>query len=264
VIALPSGLSANLPHDLPHWAFGFMLLLARIGAAMAVLPGLGEAVSPAMLRVGLALGITALLLPEIMPLVPQVPEASLQAAGMVLADVVTGLWFGWLTRLLALSLPTAAQIIAYLLGISSVLQPDAELGPQSTVLARLFELGAPLLMLVSGLYTLALGSLADLYHLIPPGSLLPAADTVESATRAVASTFSLSLRLASPFILASLVWQVTIGLLTRLVPRMQIYFSAVPGQILGGLLLLALVSGSILAAWYDSVRPILAVLPGGF
>ncbi|HEY8287868.1 MAG TPA: flagellar biosynthetic protein FliR [Acetobacteraceae bacterium] len=260
----PLHLPDNLSQNLPVWAFGFMLTLARVGAAMALLPGLGEAASPAMLRVGLALGITALLLPDVMPLIPHVPEASLQAAAMVLAEVVTGLWFGWLTRLLALALPVAAQIIAYLLGISSVLQPDAELGPQSTALAKLFELSAPLLMLVSGLYMLPLVALADLYRLIPPGTLLPAADSADSAARAVAWSFALSLRLASPFVVAGLVWQVTIGLIARLVPRMQIYFSAMPGQILGGFLLLAGMSGLILSAWQDSVRPVLAALPGGF
>ena len=44
--------------DLPAWSFAFMLVLARFGAAMALLPGLGEATVPAMVRVGLALGIT--------------------------------------------------------------------------------------------------------------------------------------------------------------------------------------------------------------
>ena len=60
---------------------------------------------------------------------------------MIVAEVMTGLWLGWLARLFCLALPIAAQFIAYLLGISTVLQPDAELGPQSTALAALF--GSP-------------------------------------------------------------------------------------------------------------------------
>jgi flagellar biosynthetic protein FliR len=257
----PDATAAWLAH-LPAWSFAFMLVLARFGAAMAVLPGLGEATVPAVVRVGLALGVTILLLPDILPLVPPMPDAGLTAAGMIIADVVTGLWLGWLARLFCLALPVAAQFIAYLLGISSVLQPDAEMGPQTTALAALFGLAAPLAILVSGLYALPLTALAGSYRLIPPGTLLPTADSTAMSVDLVAQTFSLSLRLASPFIVASIVWHVAIGLIARLVPRLQIYFISMPGQIVGGLVLLASLFGVILASWQDAVRDGLAALPG--
>jgi flagellar biosynthetic protein FliR len=252
----------ELPVDLARWALGFMLVLARIGAAMAVLPALGETAPPAMVRIGLALSIAILLLPTVEPAIPPVPEASLQAAGMIASEVVTGLWFGWLARMVALTLPTAAQFIAYLLGLSSVLQPDAELGAQSTVLASLTNIAAPLILLVSGLYALPLEALAGLYRLIPPGTPMPTADTTDAVVKAATQALLLAMRLASPFVVASIVWHVTIGLIGRLVPRMQIYFVSMPGQILGGLLLLAGLSGAILAAWQDAARNAFAALPG--
>lgn len=248
--------------DLPAWSFAFMLVLARFGAAMALLPGLGEATVPAVVRVGLALGVTILLLPGIYNLVPPMPDSGLTAASMIIAEVITGLWLGWLARLFCLALPITAQFIAYLLGISTVLQPDAELGPQSTALAALFGLAAPLAILVSGLYALPLAALAGSYRLISPGTMLPAADSTATAVALVGQTFSLALRLASPFILASIVWHVAIGLIARLVPRLQIYFVSMPGQIVGGLVLLASLFGVILAAWQDAARDGLAALPG--
>jgi flagellar biosynthetic protein FliR len=181
---------------------------------------------------------------------------------MVAADIITGLWFGWLARMIALTLPTAAQFIAYLLGLTSVLQPDPELGSQTTALASLGALAAPLMLLVSGLYTLPLEALAGLYRLIPPGDLLPAADSLATAVGAASQALVLAVRLASPFIVASIVWNLTIGLISRLVPRMQIYFVALPGQILGGLLLLAVLAGALLQAWQDAARLGFASLPG--
>jgi flagellar biosynthetic protein FliR len=248
--------------DLPAWSFAFMLVLARFGAAMALLPGLGEATVPAVVRVGLALGVTILLLTSIFPQPPAMPDSGLTAAGMIIAEVITGLWLGWLARLFCLALPMAAQFIAYLLGISTVLQPDAELGPQSTALAALFGIAAPLAILVSGLYVLPLTALAGSYRLIPPGTLLPVADSTATAVAATGKAFALGLRLASPFVLAGIVWHVAIGLIARLVPRLQIYFVSMPGQIVGGLALLASLSGVILAAWQDAVRDGLAALPG--
>src|SRR3954452_7890814 len=147
------------------WAPAFALVLARVGAAMTLLPGLGENAAPATMRIGLALSITILLLPEVQSLTPRVPEAGAEMALMVVGEVVTGLWFGWVARMIALALPIAAQIIAYLIGLSSVLQPDTELGPQSTALGKLLGLAAPMLILVSGLYVLPLRALDGLFAL---------------------------------------------------------------------------------------------------
>ena len=251
-----------LPPDLDRWAFGLMLVLARIGGAMTLLPGLGEAAPPSMLRAGLALCLTLLLLPILLPGLPPPPEAGLLAGSMVLAEVVTGVWFGWLARMLMLALPVTGQFIAYMVGISNVLQPGGDLGAQTTAVARLFEAAAPLLILLSGLYTLPLSALEGLYRLIPAGTMLPAADGTQTVLRVVTETFLLALRLASPFVLASLVWHVATGLMARFLPRLQVYFVAVPGQILGGLLLLASLSGALLAAWVDAAGRGLASLPG--
>jgi flagellar biosynthetic protein FliR len=253
-------LAAN---ELVPWCFALMLVLARVGAAMALLPGLGEPVAPAMLRAGLAFCITVLILPDVKPMVPSLPDTGLLVGAAIVAEVATGLWFGWLARMWMQTLAVAAQFIAYLLGISSVLQPDAELGPQTTALARLFELAAPLLMLVSGLYAMPISALDGLYRVVPPGSVLPAAAGAERSVHVVVTTFALALQLASPFVLAAIVWHVAIGLISRLVPRMQIYFVSLPGQIIGGTLLLALAAGPLLAAWHQSMRAGLVGSLGG-
>ncbi|MBN8898638.1 MAG: flagellar biosynthetic protein FliR, partial [Rhodospirillales bacterium] len=238
--ALPSLLAPVLGGEtLARGAWAFLLVLSRVGPAMLLLPGLGEAFAPGMLRAGLAFGMALLIWPLLQPVVPPLPETGLAVALAVAAEAVTGLWFGWLTRLWVLALAMAGQVIAYLLGLASVLQADAELGPQSTALSRLFALAAPLVVLSAGLYTLPLRALVALYDVVPPGTLLPVAAGAARSTAAVGASFALALQLASPFVVAAIVWHVAIGLAARLVPRMQVYFVAMPGQILGGLLLLA-------------------------
>jgi flagellar biosynthetic protein FliR len=254
--------AAALLATLPAWAFGFILVMARVGAAMALLPGLGEAEPPVLLRVGLALGVTALLLPGIAPAIPAVPEASVTAGLMVAAEVVTGLWLGWLARLLVLALPMAGQFIGHMIGVANVLQPDPILGSQATPIARLFSVAAPLAILATGLYALPLLALAGSYRLVPAGTLLPAADSAETAARAVAAAFAIAVRLASPFLLVAIVWNVAMGLLARLVARLQVYFVVMPAQILGGMMLFAVLASGLMAAWRGSVSEGLAALPG--
>ena len=181
---------------------------------------------------------------------------------MVVAELLAGLFLGWLARLVALALPMAGQIIAYMLGLASVLQQDQVFNSQGTVLSRLFGLAAPVILLGGGLYALPLSALAGSYQVLAPGAVLPPGDTVEMTLRAVSGSFGLALRLAAPFMLASIVWQIGLGLMARLVPQFQVYFVAQPAQILGGLLLLAALSISMLDSWSEAARAAFALLPG--
>jgi flagellar biosynthetic protein FliR len=248
---------------LTDWAPAFALVLARVGAAMALLPGLGEAVAPAVVRIGLALSMTILLLPELQPMIPPVPAAGLDMGLMIVGEVVTGLWFGWVARMIALALPIGAQFIGFLVGLSSVLQPDPELGAQSGVLGKLFEVAAPALLLVSGLYQLPLMALVGLFHLIPPGQMLPPGESAEVAIGAVGTCFSLAVQLASPFVLIGITWNLAMGLISRIVSRMQIYFVSMPGQIIVGLTLLTMTASAMTMAWRDSAQAFFDALPGG-
>ncbi len=253
---------AALLAALPGWAFAFALVLARVGGAVMLLPGLGETEPPPMLRVGIALAVTVLLLPPIRHLIPPVPPALAPAARMVLAEAVTGLWLGWLARVLVLALPMAGQIIAYMMGLANVLEPDTGLGGQSTALGRMFGLVATVAVLASGLWAVPVAALAGSFRLIAPGALLPAGATAGLAAASVARGFALALQLASPFVLAAIVWQVAIGVIAKLIPRLQVYFLALPAQILGGLLLLALLVGGIISAWQAALVAGVDRLPG--
>jgi flagellar biosynthesis protein FliR len=245
------------------WAPAFALVFARVGSAMVLLPGLGESVAPAIVRLGLALSITILLLPDLQPLIPSVPEAGIRMGLMIAGEVITGLWFGWLARMIVLALPIGAQFIGYLTGLSSVLQPDPELGAQSSVLGKLFEMVAPMMLLVSGLYKLVLTALDGLFRLIPVGQILPAGDTAQVAIHAVGTGFGLALQLASPFVVLGIGWQLAMGQIARIVSRVQIYFVSIPGQIMTGLALLAIAGSTIILAWHDSAEVFLFALPGG-
>jgi flagellar biosynthetic protein FliR len=192
---------------------------------------------------------------------PPPPDSPFDAAAILIAEIATGLWLGWLARLPALALPIAGQMMSFLLGLSSVLVPAAG-GQEQTALARLFGLAAPVLVFATGLHRLALAALAGSYRVIPPGTLLPAGDAAETVVGGVATCFALAFRLAAPFVIASVLWHVAIGLASRLVPRLQIYIISLPGQILGGFLLLGLVGSALLSTWSEAALQATLRLPG--
>ncbi len=241
-------ISASLS-DLPTLSLGVALVLGRVGTAVMLLPGIGEADPPPVLRIGLAVGLTVLIAP---PLLHDAPEATAPLAeiGRALArEILCGLFLGTVARIVALALPVAAEIMTLMVGLTSVIQPDPELGAQSSGLARLFSLAAPVLLLSTGLYRMPIEAVADSYNLVPLGGELPPGDVTEMVVRVAAESFSCALRLAAPFVIAGLLWQVCLGLLTRFVPSMQAGAALMPGQLLGGLILLAVLAGTLLASW---------------
>jgi flagellar biosynthetic protein FliR len=242
-------------------AFAFVLVLCRCAAAVMLMPALGESDPPATVRAGLAMALAVLLTPVVTPALPAMPPNVLDLAGLVAGELLAGGVLGWLARLISLALAAGGQIMSLATGHSSVLQPDPMLGAQSSAVGRLFSLAAPVVILSTGLYALPLAALARSYQVFPAGGLLPAGDLAETAVKAVAESFGLSLRLAAPFLTISLLWQCGLGLLSRLVPHIQVYFAAMPAQLLGGTLLLALLSGAIMGAWLSTAQDAFSALP---
>jgi flagellar biosynthetic protein FliR len=247
---------------LPGSAFAFVAVLARVSAAVMAMPGFGQADLPMTVRAGLALVLTLLLLPLLAPLVPAEPASIAAVAALLAGELVAGIWLGWLARLLTLALPLAGQIIALMTGLSSVLIADPDIGGQGPGLSRLFDLLVPVVIFGFGLHAELLAAFVGSYHLIPPGTWFPAGDTARTILAGVAASFALALRLAAPFVLAGTLWQIGLALFGRLVPRIQIYFIAMPAQILGGIVLLAVLLRMVVAAWIGDLGPGFVHLPG--
>ena len=247
---------------LPGQAFAAVVVLARAGTVVMLLPGLGEAEAPGTVRAGFALALTALLLPVVLPLMPTTAPGLAAAASVLGAELFCGAVLGTLARIVAQSLAMCGALLSYMTGLSSVLQPDPALGGQTAALGRLFGLAAPVLILSSGLYRLPLDALAGSYDAVPPGTWMPAGEAADGVAAAVATSFALALRLAAPLLVANLAWQGALGLLARLVPQLQVYSAAAPGQIAGGLLLLGLLAARMLEPWDEAVRAAWSALPG--
>jgi flagellar biosynthetic protein FliR len=251
-----------LLQSLPALAFQAVLVFARLGAAVMLLPGLGEEEVPATLRLGLGLALMGLLFPLVAPGLPPAPEDAANAARVLAVEVVTGLWIGGLARLALLAFAMAGQAISALIGLGGLLVMDAALGAQATSLGRALGLLAVVLVMATGLHGIALRALVESYAVLPAGDPFPAGAAAGALAQAGADSLSLALRLAAPFVVGAVVLNVALGLLARLAPQVQTFFIAVPGQILAGLALLALLAPPMIATFAEAVRASFLALPG--
>lgn len=254
---------AALLAALPGLAFHFALLLARLGAAAMLLPGLGEMEVPATLRLSLAVAVVFALLPVLAPELPATPEEPTEALRLIGIEVLTGLWIGLLARVLALALAQAGQVLALMIGLASPLQGDMVLGGSATPPARMLSLLTAALVLASGLYAIPLRALAESYAVLPAGAPFPAGAAAEKMAAVAGESLALAMRIAAPFVLAAVLFNAALGLLARVAPQSQIFVVAAPAQILGGFVLLAALLPAMLALWGDEIAAAFLRLPGG-
>lgn len=253
---------AELLASLPDAAFRAALLLARLGAAAMLLPGLGEADVPAPVRLGVALALVAALFPALAPALPPTPDAAAEAVRLVALEVVTGFWLAGLARLLATALGLGLQLGGSLLGLANVLVPDAALGAGASALGRLGSLAVAVLVLSTGLYALPLRALAESYALLPPGAPWPAGAAAEEIAAAGAACLSLALRLAGPFVVAAVMLNLALALISRVAPQLPVFVLGMPAASLAAFVLLALLAPLLLPVFAEALRAGWATLPG--
>ena len=253
---------AALLSGLAPLGFHALLIFARLGSALMLLPGLGEIEVPTNIRLLLALLLVLLVLPGLQSGLPALPDTPAALLRLLAGEIAIGLWLGTLARLISLALAQAGQFLALFIGLVSPLQGDVLFAGQGTATGRLFGVLAVVLLLGSGLYALPLRAVVASYGVMPAGAGLPLDAGAEAMAEAVTASFNLALRIAAPLMVAAVIGNVALGLLARIAPQVQVFTIAAPGQIILGLALLAALAAPLLAVWLHATEARLLVLPG--
>jgi flagellar biosynthetic protein FliR len=105
-----------------------------------------------------------------------------------------------------------------------------------------------------------IAGLHDSYRLFRPGEIPIVNDVTVLVTRIIADAFRVGIQLSGPFLVFGLVFNVALGVLSRLMPQMQVYFVAVPLSIMIGFLILLVVVGTMMSSFLDYLGGVLREL----
>src|ERR1700760_2313258 len=191
----------HLP-DLSGLILVYLLVFARTGAMIMLLPAIGETSVPPMVRLVLALAISLALAPTVQSAYPQAaPASSIALALMIAQEVTAGILVGTMARIIMSALQTAGTLIATQTGLAfaSTVDPTTS-GEQSAIIANFFSMMAVVLIFATNLHHLAIAAVAGSYHLLPPGGALPTGDMAELTIRLVSGSFALGFQMAAPFL----------------------------------------------------------------
>jgi flagellar biosynthetic protein FliR len=71
---------------------------------------------------------------------------------------------------------------------------------------------------------------------------------------AVSTSFRLGIQIAAPVLIFSLIFNVALGLVSRLIPQVQVFMTAMPLSVLMGVAMIALGLGGGMMVWLDAME----------
>lgn len=212
------------------------LLLVRPGFLVISAPVFGGAYAPTVLKVGLI----ALVGVAMIPLVP-LPEslAPLDLSLVVLRESLIGLSLGFAARVLVAGAEFAGQLAGFQLGFSYASLVDPQSGVRNGILSALYGSVAIIVFFGIDAHHDLLRALARSYEFLPVGKGLVGDALATFVARLLGLTFVLGAQLAAPVVIVLLVAELTLGLLSRAAPMLNLMAQGFPIRLLVGLLALA-------------------------
>jgi flagellar biosynthetic protein FliR len=230
------------------------LLFARTGAMLMLLPGFGETMVPPRIRLALALSLAICLAPTLAARVPEPAASAWGMAGQVITEALIGVLFGGAARMLMSAVATAGQIVGIEIGLAFAQTADPTMNQSGQLLAVFMSVLAVTLIFATDLHHMFLTGVVGSYELLTPGAPAPIGDAAQLALSATASSFRVGFQMVMPVLAAGLIFRIGMGVLSRLIPQIQIFFVALPLQMLGGFVVFALALSTGMLIWLDSLK----------
>jgi flagellar biosynthetic protein FliR len=223
--------------QIPDLATAFMLTFARIGTLVMLMPGIGEQLISGRARLAFGLLLSLVLFPLTRTLLPSggAPESMI---GVLIGEIAIGLLIGLSVRMIIGALQTAGTIVAQQLGLAFAMSVDPAMGGQQAAIGNLLTLLGIALVFTTDLHHVALAAIRDSYVLLPPVGVPSTGDALTLAIQATGKGFALAVQISAPFIAFAILFNLGLGVLSRLMPQLQVFFLAMPATILIGMLVL--------------------------
>ena len=234
--------------------FAIALIFSRVGALIMLMPGFGEVTVPPNVRLAFALAMCLVLAPILGPSLPPTPPDLGAAIGMIISELAVGLLLGGVMRILMAALATAGQIAGLETGLSFAQMTDPTQGQAGEIIAVFLNLFGVTMIFATNLHHVFIGAMAGSYDAFAAGKFPLLGDSAALAMKCFSDSFRIGVQIAAPLMLAGLVFRIGLGVLSRLIPQIQVFFVAMPLQVLGGFAIFAMGLSAGILIWLDALQ----------
>lgn len=242
---------------------GFILVLARVTPLFLLAPIFSSTAIPPVVKGMIAVGISVGLTPIAMH-GQHIPSDPLQVAGLVLEGLLVGTSFAFALAVLMAAVESAGSFIDVVSGFSygELINPLS--GQTGAVMSRFYTLFGTMIFLVIGGDAWTLRGLGRTFQLVPLTEAPRLGSLVSGAVQAFSTIFTSALEIGAPVLAALLITDVAFGVVSKVVPQMNVFAVGFPTKVAVAMLVVAaslpFVSGWISGQLSQSVGAALGAL----
>jgi flagellar biosynthesis protein FliR len=226
---------------------GFFLVLARITPLFVVAPLFSSNMIPSSVKgvvaVAFAIGLTGIAMHG-----QHIPTDPLPVAGLVVVNLLVGLVLAFAVAAMFAAVQTAGGLADIVSGFSFGATVDPINGNQGGTFSELYSLVGVMLFIAIGGDAWLLHGIARTFDLVPLTAAPHLGPMMKAAEASVSGLFVSSIEVAAPVILALLVTDVAFGMVSKVVPQMNVFSVAFPLKV-GVALLVVAASLPFLGGW---------------
>lgn len=229
--------------------YQFLMVFLRVGSALMLMPGFSSSYVNTQVRLSAALALSVVLMPFIASHLPPAPSDFAVLLQYILYEITIGVFLAVIMQTIYASLNLAGNLAGQAIGFSNAQNFDPTFQTQSIVVETFLSITALTVIFLTDLHHTMLSAVIDSYYLFPVGEALPLGDFSNQLSQTVNNSFIIGFKLGAPFIAFSIVFYVGMGLVSRLMPQLNIFFLSLPLQIYLGLGLLFITTPMIIM-WF--------------
>jgi flagellar biosynthesis protein FliR len=226
---------------------GFILVLARLSPLFVLAPMFSSRLIPLRVRsivaVALAVGMS--------PVIARghhLPTAPAELGWMVGKEMLIGLAFAFVVGALFTAVAVAGSLLDSSIGFSYGSLVDPFTGVQSSVLQQAYSLIAILVFIAIGGDAWVAQGIARTYDVVPIDQMPQLGSLVAGVQHAFVSIFAAAIQVCGPVLLAIVLTDAAFGLVSRVVPQLNVFGVGFPAKVTIGLLLIG-ISLPFVSAW---------------
>ncbi len=237
----------------------FLLVLARTSGVIVFVPVPGFSAGPEPVRVILALSFAVALFP-LWPVVATMPGPVL-LAGWLISEAVFGITVGLVVSFLSEALGVFGQMVGLQAGYSFASTIDPTTQADSSILVILAQSLSGLLFFSLGLHREVLRVFARSLETIPPGSFQIKPIAADALIHLGSTVFSTGARLAFPVVALMVMVDISLALLGRISPQLQLGSMTFPAKMLAGLAVVSAILAVFPAIYRAYAEKLFGALP---
>ncbi len=240
------------------WLISLFLSMPRILAIFTILPMFSRQALPGLLRIGVAFSVAIFVVPLLINEAPTIFFSPIFIISLVLKEMLIGFILGFIISLPIWAFDIMGAYVDNQRGASIAATINPLTGHDTSPLGELFSQVAVTFLLLSGGYFLILTVIFESFGIWPVFKFLPSfnIDTPEILLAQMDRLMSIAVLLSAPVIFAMFLAEFGLGLVSRFVPQLQVFFMAMPIKSALAFFIFSIYTNALLSYASDQFDPI--------